>query len=327
MNLVVTLTEGADPAAVGRILATLGLWVEPLKGAGGRVEALAVVPPSPPVDAALLAEVPGIARVLSTGSAHPRVDGQAQHSVAIGHTRLGPGEAPVLIAGPCSVESEATAHAAAARVAAAGAKLLRGGAFKPRTSPYAFQGAGHDALGWLRAAADAHGLGVVTEVLSERDVGAVAEVADLLQIGSRNMQNFALLRTAGAAGRPILLKRGFAATVEEWLLAGEHALAAGAPAVIFCERGVRGFDSTTRNFLDISAVALLAHVHGLPVVVDPSHATGRRDLVPALAAAARAAGAHGVMVETHPDPGSARSDGPQALTVAELAAVAKAVLV
>jgi len=325
MSTVLLLIPGADAGAVVRGLAVLGYWAVPL-GSGQGVEAVAIVPPSPPVDAALVADLPGVARVLTRPSEHPRVDGLAHLAAATHPAPIGPGAAPVLIAGPCSIESEATAEAAAERVAAVGAQFLRGGAFKPRTSPYAFQGAGHEALTWLRAAADRHGLGVVTEVLSERDVEAVAERADLLQIGSRNMQNFALLRAAGQSKRPILLKRGFSATLLEWLLAGEHALAAGAPSVIFCERGVRGFDDTTRNLLDLSAVALLAGVHHLPVVVDPSHATGRRDLVPALAAAARAAGAHGVMVETHPDPRAARSDAPQALTVAELEAVARAVL-
>jgi 3-deoxy-7-phosphoheptulonate synthase len=162
---------------------------------------------------------------------------------------------------------------------------------------------------------------VVTEVLSEHDVGAVAEAADLLQVGSRNMQNFALLRQVGETHKPVLLKRGMAATIDEWLLAGEHLLAAGAAGVIFCERGVQGFDPSTRNLLDLGAVALLSHTYHLPVMVDPSHAAGRRDLVPVLARAALAAGAHGLLVEFHPEPENALSDGPQALDPAGLAAL------
>ena len=208
---------------------------------------------------------------------------------------------------------------------AAGATMLRGGAFKPRTSPYSFQGHGPRALVWMRRAADSCGLGVVTEATSPEDVPAVAEIADLVQVGSRNMSSFGLLRAVGRAGKPVLLKRGMAATIEEWLLAGEHLLVHGAPAVIFCERGVRGFDGSTRNLLDLAAAALLAHVHKLPVIVDPSHATGRRDLVAPLALAAVAAGAAGILVETHDDPGAALSDGPQAISTTELAALARAV--
>ena len=222
------------------------------------------------------------------------------------------------MAGPCAVESERQIEELAAAVAGAGGRLLRGSAYKPRSSPYAFQGHGEVALAWLRAAADRNALAVVTEVLAEADAPRVAAVADLVQIGSRNMQNFSLLRAVGREQRPVLLKRGLAATVEEWLLAGEYCLAAGASGVVFCERGLRGFDPSTRNLLDLGAVAVLAHARKLPVVVDPSHAVGRRDLVAPLAHAALAAGAHGIIVETHADPGSARSDGPQALLPASL---------
>ena len=210
---------------------------------------------------------------------------------------------------------------AAAYAAAAGARFLRGGAFKPRSSPYSFNGHGRQALDWLRAAARAHNLGVVTEVMSELEVETVAEVADLVQIGSRNMQNYALLSRVGRCARPVLLKRGMAATVEEWLLAGEHLLAAGCPGVVFCERGIHSFDPSTRNLLDLGAVAVLRHAYRLPVVVDPSHAAGRRDLVVALAKAAVACGAHGLIVESHPNPAAALSDGPQALLPEQLSAL------
>jgi 3-deoxy-7-phosphoheptulonate synthase len=199
-----------------------------------------------------------------------------------------------------------------------GVTFLRGGAYKPRSSPYAFQGHGEAALGWMRRAADAAGMRVVTEVLSEADAPVVAEVADLMQVGSRNMQNYALLKAVGKCQKPVLLKRGMAATIEEWLLSGEYLLANGAPGVVFCERGIRGFDASTRNLLDVSAVALLAHVHRLPVIVDPSHATGRRDLVLPLGRAALAAGAAGLLIEAHEDPARALSDGPQAIPMGEL---------
>ncbi|MEO6836057.1 MAG: 3-deoxy-7-phosphoheptulonate synthase [Candidatus Tumulicola sp.] len=232
------------------------------------------------------------------------------------------GEVLGLCAGPCSVESEAQIEATAAAVAGAGANVLRGGAFKPRTSPYAFQGLGRRGLALLRAAADRHQLAVVTEVLDPRDVEMVVEYADMLQIGARNMQNFALLREAGLAGKPILLKRGFAATVDEWLMAAEYVLVEGNPQVVLCERGVRSFDSATRNLLDLSVVPLLARLTHLPVIVDPSHGTGLARLVEPMSMAAIAAGADGLLVEVHPDPADAASDGPQSLTLEQFAALA-----
>lgn len=232
------------------------------------------------------------------------------------------GAALALCAGPCSVESEAQIEATAAAVAAAGANVLRGGAFKPRTSPYAFQGLGRHGLAMLRAAADRHRLGVVTEVLDPRHVEMVAEYADMLQIGARNMQNFALLREAGLAGKPILLKRGFAATVDEWLMAAEYVLVEGNSQVVLCERGIRSFDPATRNLLDLSVVPLLAELTHLPVIVDPSHGTGLARLVEPMSLAAIAAGADGLLVEVHPDPAGAASDGPQSLTFSQFASLA-----
>lgn len=318
MTAVITLRAGADPAGVTRELARRGLWVRPTDG-----DHLIVLPHSAAIAAAALRDVPGVLAVSVTRSEHPRVDALPA-CVTVAGVTIGGGAAPVLMAGPCAVESETHIAGLARAVAAAGARFLRGGAYKPRTSPYAFDGHGARALAWLRRAADDAGLGVVTEVLSEGDVAAVAEVADLVQIGSRNMQNFALLRAAGRAGKPLLLKRGLAATVDEWLLAAEHALHHGAPAVVFCERGVRGFDPSTRNLLDLGAVALLATVHRLPVIADPSHAAGRRDLVPPLARAALAAGAAGLLVEVHDRPGEALSDGPQALPPSALPSLLEA---
>jgi len=242
------------------------------------------------------------------------------------------GAALAICAGPCAVESHEQIEATASAVARAGANVLRGGAFKPRTSPYAFQGLRREGLELLRAAADRHGLAAVTEVLDPRDVEPVASYADMLQIGSRNMQNFALLKEVGLSGKPVLLKRGFAATVDEWLMAAEYVLAEGNPNVVLCERGVRSFDAATRNLLDLAVVPLLAELTHLPVIVDPSHGTGLARLVEPMALAGVAAGADGVLVEVHPDPASAVSDGPQSITfdrfgalVARIAEIAVAV--
>ncbi len=313
--MIVSLKRGADPARVTRELNGLGLWVTHLQGAAGTF--LMVEPHSARPAREALLQVEGVEGIAEQPSGHPRVDAQAP-CLEVAGVRVGLGARPVLMAGPCCVESEAQIHVAAEGVARAGGRFLRGGAYKPRTSPYSFQGHGEPALRWLRKAADANGLHVVTEVLRPEDVPLVAEYAELLQIGSRNMQNFALLAAAGRAGRVLLLKRAAGATVGDWLLAAEHCLVHGAGGVIFCERGIRGFDPAFRNFLDLGAVAHLAHVLHQPVLVDPSHATGRRDLVAPLSAAALAAGAHGLLVEAHPDPASAQSDGPQALTTDQL---------
>jgi 3-deoxy-7-phosphoheptulonate synthase len=308
---------GADGERVRAALVALGAWPTAVVD-GGRL-AFVLEPCSTAVPLDALRAVAGVDGVAAPREACPLVARQAGQPVVVAGVPVGPGAAPVLLAGPCSVESEAQIHELAARVAAAGGRFLRGGAFKPRTSPYAFQGHGEPALDWLAAAARAHGLGVVTEAMSERAAERVAAVADLVQIGSRNMSNSALLRAVAETRRPVLLKRGMAATVDEWLQAGEYCLLHGAAGVIFCERGVRGFDAATRNLLDLGAVALLAHVHRQPVVVDPSHAAGRRDLVAPLARAALAAGAAGLLVECHDDPARALSDGPQALPSAALA--------
>ncbi len=325
--MIVSLKQGADPSAVLGELARRGLWVSRVEHAvGSGALHYVIAPHSAAASADELCSIDGISAVTTARSAHPLVDRQGP-SVAVGDRRIEAaprqGRAPVWMCGPCSVESEAHACEVAAGVAALGVGFLRGGAFKPRTSPYAFQGVGVEGLGWLRRAADAHGLKVVTEALGEADVPPVAEHADVIQVGSRNMHNYALLKAVGRARRPVLLKRGMAATVEEWLLAGEYLLSSGASGVVFCERGIRSFDETTRNLLDLGAVALLSHVMRLPVIVDPSHGAGRRDLIAPLARAALAAGAAGVMIETHEDPGRALSDGPQALALAELGSIVR----
>jgi 3-deoxy-7-phosphoheptulonate synthase len=225
------------------------------------------------------------------------------------------GDELVVVAGPCSVESEKQIMETAESVAKAGAKLLRGGAFKPRTSPYDFQGMELEGLKLLQKAKRATGLGIVTEVMSDRDVEMVAEYADVMQIGARNMQNFALLKTLGRCGRPVLLKRGMSSTIKELLMSAEYIVAHGNPNVVLCERGIRTFETATRNTCDISAVPVLNEMTHLPVMIDPSHAAGKRSLVPALARAAVAVGADGILVEVHPCPEKAISDGAQSLTV------------
>ena len=230
----------------------------------------------------------------------------------VGETIGGP--AFTVIAGPCSVEGRDMLLSSAASVRASGARLLRGGAFKPRTSPYAFRGLGTAALEMLAEARDVTGMPIVTELMDARDIDAVGAVADVIQIGARNMQNFSLLAAVGERRTPVLLKRGLSATVHELLLAAEHVMAQGNTQVILCERGIRTFETSTRNTLDISAVPVLKQETHLPVIVDPSHAAGRSDLVPALAAAAVAVGADGLIVEVHPDPANALSDGAQSLT-------------
>ncbi|MFB5083921.1 bifunctional 3-deoxy-7-phosphoheptulonate synthase/chorismate mutase [Symbiobacterium thermophilum] len=226
--------------------------------------------------------------------------------------RLGSGR-PMIIAGPCSVESEEQIVAAARAVKAAGATALRGGAFKPRTSPRSFQGLGEEGLRLLAVARAETGLPVVTEVMDTAQIDLVAEYADVLQVGSRNMQNFALLKQVGRAGKPVLLKRGLSATLEEWLAAAEYILESGNDQVILCERGIRTFETSTRNTLDLSTAILARTRSGLPVIVDPSHAAGRRDLIEPLSLAALAAGMDGLMIEVHPDPDRALSDAAQQL--------------
>jgi 3-deoxy-7-phosphoheptulonate synthase len=221
----------------------------------------------------------------------------------------------VVMAGPCSVESREQLVRTALSVAASGATLLRGGAFKPRTSPYAFQGLGIDGLNLLEEGRRHTGLPIITEVMEPGQVDRVAESADILQIGARNMQNFPLLKEIGRTGMPTMLKRGLSATIEEWLMAAEYIMYAGNPNVILCERGIRTFETATRNTLDLSAIPVVKRMSHLPVIADPSHGTGHRYLVEPMALAAAAAGADGLLIEVHPEPDTALSDGPQSLTL------------
>jgi 3-deoxy-7-phosphoheptulonate synthase len=317
-NMIVTVGQNADSKWVEQELTARGLWFDRFER-GGRVQ-LAIAPHSRQVDRDELLHIRGVETVVERVSLHPLVDAQPA-VVRVGDVEVGAGRPAAIIAGPCSVESEAQIASLARVLARMGVRFLRGGAFKPRSSPYAFQGHGREALMWMRRAANEQGMKVVTEAMSAEEAVLVTELADMVQIGSRNMHNSALLKAVAKQRRPVLLKRGMAATIEEWLSAAEYALLHGAPSVIFCERGIRSFDPSTRNMLDIGAVALLAHVHRQPVLVDPSHAAGRRDLILSLSKAAIAAGASGLMIETHEDPGHAMSDGPQALLPEDLARV------
>ena len=227
----------------------------------------------------------------------------------------------LVIAGPCAVESREQIMQAASSVKAAGANMLRGGAYKPRSSPYSFQGLGQEGLQYLKEAGQAAGLPVITEVLDPRDVGLVSEYADVLQIGSRNMQNFPLLVEVGQTQKPVMLKRGLCATLEEWLASAEYIMKEGNPNVFLCERGIRSFETYTRNTLDVSAIAAIKELTHLPVVADPSHATGRIELVPPMALSSIMAGCDGLMVEVHPSPSSALCDASQQLLPEQFAAL------
>ena len=233
--------------------------------------------------------------------------------IKVGDAVIG-GPKPVIMAGPCSVEDEEQMVSTAKAVKAAGASVLRGGAFKPRTSPYSFRGMGEDGLKLLQLAKQETGLPIITEVMATADVETVAKYADILQIGARNMQNYNLLDEVGLIGKPVMVKRGLSASYEEWLLAAEYVMAGGNEQVILCERGVRGFETFTRFTLDVAAVPVIKRLSHLPIVADPSHSTGKWYLVTPVALASVAAGAHGLLIEVHPNPDQAKCDGPQSLT-------------
>src|SRR5881275_1289879 len=270
------------------------------------------------------AGVVNVVRISAPYKLVSRENHPAMSTVSVAGVPIGPG-AFTLIAGPCAVETAEQTLAAARMAKAAGAALLRGGAYKPRTSPYAFQGLGEKGLRILADVRDEVGLPVVTEVVDAHDVDTVASYADMLQIGTRNMQNFGLLQAVGGSGKPVMLKRGMNATIEEWLMAAEYVAQRGNLDIVLCERGIRTFETATRNTLDISAVPVVHSLSHLPVIVDPSHAGGRRELVVPLARAAIAVGADVVMVDLHPEPGTALCDGPQALVDADLDELADAV--
>jgi len=319
--VIVVMAPAADAPAIEHVIARLterGFDVHRSTGAERTV--LGVVGPTQELDTAELELLPGVEEVVRVSTPyklvsrafHPddtlvKVGQPGKNEVTFG------GEEVVVAAGPCSVESEDQIRRAAAAVRRAGARLLRGGAFKPRSSPYSFQGLGEPGLELLRNAADAEGLALVTEVMDPSQIALVAGYADMLQVGARNMQNYVLLRELGKCGKPVLLKRGLAATIEEWLLSAEHVAAAGNQAIVLCERGIRTFETATRNTMDISAIPVIEKRSHLPVIADPSHGVGIRDKVAAMARAAVAAGADGLLVEVHHDPDKALSDGAQSL--------------
>jgi len=315
--MLVVMQHGATQAEVRRVVETieeLGYQARPMPGA--QRTAVGLVGNDGRVDASRLAALPGVKEIIHVTQPYKQVSREWKNEPTIirlpGGLEIG-GDAVVVMAGPCSVESEEQILESARLVRDAGAAILRGGAFKPRSSPYTFQGLGLEGLKLLAKARDETGLLVVTEAMDSEGVDLVAEYADIIQIGARNMQNFSLLKHAGRAGKPVLLKRGPAATITELLLSAEYLLAEGNHDVILCERGIRGFDTATRNVFDLTTVPLVHELSHLPIIADPSHGTGRRDKVIPMARAAVAAGADGIMVEVHPHPDRALSDGAQSL--------------
>ena len=315
--MLVVMSHHASPAQVQAVVDTIrdmGYEAAPIPGK--QRTAVGLIGNDGKVDASRLASLAGVTQVIHVTQPYKQVSREWREEPTIiqlaNGTRIGDREVAVM-AGPCSVESERQILETAQRLRAAGATILRGGAFKPRSSPYSFQGLGEDGLRLLAKARAETGMAIVTEAIDPETADVVAEYADIVQIGARNMQNFSLLRRAGRAGRPVLLKRGMAATVKELLLSAEYILAEGNGQVILCERGIRGFDTHTRNLLDLTAIPVVKSLSHLPIIADPSHGTGIRAKVIPMARAAVAAGADGLMIEVHPDPDHALSDGGQSL--------------
>ncbi len=314
--MVVVMEERASEEQVQHVIAQLvekGFDVH--RSTGQLRSVLGAVGGNRSFDTRLIQVMDGVQEVLRITEPYKlasRTFKPERSTVAFGEFRVG-GDEVIVMAGPCSVETEEQIAASAAAVKKAGAKILRGGAFKPRSSPYSFQGLGEEGLRMMRTAADAEGLKVVSEVMDVGQIEVVARYADILQVGARNMQNYSLLRELGKTRTPVLLKRGIAATIEEWLLSAEYLLSGGNTDVILCERGIRTFESYTRNTLDISAIPVIQKLSHLPIIADPSHGTGLRDKVTPMARAAIAAGADGLIIEVHPDPDHALSDGAQSI--------------
>jgi 3-deoxy-7-phosphoheptulonate synthase len=341
--MIVVMKIGSPEAEIDRLSKELGTWgLTPEKIVGQHKVVIGLVGDTVDLDPLRIQEIsPWIEQVLRVEKPFKRASRQFRHGEAsevVVNTPNGPvffGEhhPVVVVAGPCSVENEEMIVETARRVKASGAQFLRGGAYKPRTSPYAFQGHGESALDLLAKAREVSGLGIITEVMDAADLDKIAEIADMIQVGARNMQNFSLLKKVGAQSKPVLLKRGMAATIEDWLMAAEYILASGNPNVILCERGIRTFDRQyTRNTLDLSVVPVLRKLTHLPIMIDPSHGVGWSEFVPSMAMAAIAAGTDSLMIEVHPNPAKALSDGPQSLTpdrfdnlMQELAVIGKAV--
>lgn len=309
--------EGASKEQVDSLIEKLrSVGVEVHVSVGKYRTILGVIGEEELVAAMPLTAFPGVEKVMPVLKPYKLVSREFQHEdsiIKVNNTQIGGGTF-TLIAGPCSVESREQLVETAKQIKTAGAKMLRGGAFKPRTSPYSFQGMGEDGLKLLKEASEKTGLPVVTEVMEIRQIELVEKYADMIQVGARNMQNFNLLTELGKCKTPVLLKRGFSNTLEELLTSAEYIARGGNRNIVLCERGIRTFETETRNTFDVSAIPVLRQLTHLPVIVDPSHAAGRADIVPALAMAALAAGADGAIVEVHPRPSEALCDGPQSLT-------------
>ncbi len=314
--MLVVMGEGASESETEDVISRLvemGFTVH--RSTGVRHTVLGGVGPMEDFDPAALEVLPGVKechRIISPYKLASRSFNPGGTVITIGNVSIG-GSKVVTMAGPCSIETEEQIESVAALVAAAGAQVIRGGAFKPRSSPYAFQGLGEDGLKLIRSAADRHGLLVVSEVMDQVQIPLLTKYSDVLQVGARNMQNFNLVRELGKTRKPILLKRGIAATIEELLLSAEYIMSGGNYEIMLCERGIRTFETATRNTMDISAIPVLKRLTHLPVIADPSHGTGKRDYVLPMARASVAAGADGLIVEVHPDPDHAASDGAQTL--------------
>jgi 3-deoxy-7-phosphoheptulonate synthase len=309
------MKERATEAQIDAVIARLVEFGMDVHRSSGATRTVLGVVGTGKVDKELIELLEGVSEVIRITEPY-KLAGRTFRSedtvVTVDDVRIG-GDEVIVMAGPCSAENEAQVHATAAAVKRAGAKVLRGGAFKPRSSPYSFQGLGEEGLRLLRSAANAQNLKLITEVMDISQIDLIARYADIFQVGARNMQNFTLLRELGKQRKPVLLKRGLSATIEEWLMSAEYVLSGGNTDVILCERGIRTFETATRNTFDISAIAVVKKLSHLPVVADPSHGAGRRDMVAQLARAAVAAGADGLIVEVHNDPDRALSDGGQSL--------------
>jgi 3-deoxy-7-phosphoheptulonate synthase len=318
--MVVVMRERASDAQVQSVIAKLTeMGFDVHRSTGALRTVLGAVGGSRQFDTALLEVLDGVQevhRITEPYKLASRSFKTENTVITIGDLRIG-GDEVIVMAGPCSAESEEQVESAAAAVKRAGAKVLRGGAFKPRSSPYSFQGMGEDGLRLLKSAADRHNLKLITEVMDISQLALIERYADILQVGARNMQNFTLLRELGQSKTPVMLKRGISATIEEWLLSAEYILAGGNTNVMLCERGIRTFESYTRNTLDISAIPVVQKLSHLPIIVDPSHGTGKRDKVAPMARAAVAAGADGLIIEVHCDPDHALSDGAQSMFPAQ----------
>jgi len=315
--MLIVMRHGAPEEDIRRVAAAIeemGYQARPMPGK--QRTTIGLVGNDGRVDGSRLAALPGVQEIIHVTKAYKQVsrEWQAESTVVRlpGGLTVG-GDEVVVMAGPCSVESERQILDAARAVREAGATVLRAGAYKPRSSPYSFQGLGRPGLKLLARAREETGLLLVTEAMDAEEMDFVADTADIIQLGARNMQNYSLLKRAGRSGKPILLKRGLSATIQELLLSAEYILAEGNPNVILCERGVRGFDPATRNIFDLSAIAVVHGLSHLPIIADPSHGTGHRDMVIPMARAAVAAGADGLLVEVHPSPDRALSDGAQSL--------------